>query len=352
MKLHHLLLALSLAPAASADIFWTGAVSGDIFDEANWDLSQSQVTVIDPNVSIDDNVVIRDAPADVILTETGGGQFRFQLEEGRSLIIDNSRLVAAGNDGVGCFQGTQVGITIEVNNGASFEPYFVVNRVRVKIDATSTAIFGGPGDPLNIATVDMNYGSVLAFLTEDPSEFLTEHLGSVTVAGVPAVAGGNVNIVSDGNQGSIVTVIPQTVGTSYCMANPNSTGVASLLTGLGSDLVASNSLTLECSSMPPGSFAFFLTSQTQGFASNPGGSDGNLCLGGAIGRYVGPGQIQQAGAAGTVSLALDLNQIPSPTGFVAASAGDTWNFQTWFRDSNPQGQAVSNFSMGLEVTLQ
>jgi hypothetical protein len=352
MKLHHLLLALSLAPAASADIFWTGAVSGDIFDEANWDLSQSQVTVIDPNVSIDDNVVIRDAPADVILTETGGGQFRFQLEEGRSLIIDNSRLVAAGNDGVGCFQGTQVGITIEVNNGASFEPYFVVNRVRVKIDATSTAIFGGPGDPLNIATVDMNYGSVLAFLTEDPSEFLTEHLGSVTVAGVPATAGGNVNIVSDGNQGSIVTVIPQTVGTSYCMANPNSTGVPSLLTGLGSDLVASNSLTLECSSMPPGSFAFFLTSQTQGFASNPGGSDGNLCLGGAIGRYVGPGQIQQAGAAGTVSLALDLNQIPSPTGFVAASAGDTWNFQTWFRDSNPQGQAVSNFSMGLEVTLQ
>ena len=80
MKLLHLLLALPLAPAASADIFWTGAVSGDIFDEANWDLSQSQVTVIDPNVSIDDNVVIRDAPADVILTETGGGQLRFQLE--------------------------------------------------------------------------------------------------------------------------------------------------------------------------------------------------------------------------------------------------------------------------------
>lgn len=347
-----LLIAVACAPLASADIFWTGAVSGDMFDEANWDLSQSSVTVIDPNVTIDDNVIIRDAPADVILTETGGGQFRFQVEEGRSVIIDNSRVVAAGNDGIGCFQGTQIGITIEVNNGASLEPYFVVNRVRVKLDATSTAIFGGPGDPLNIATVDMNYGSVLGFLEEDPTEFLNEHLSSVTVSGVPAAPGGNVNIVSDGMSGSLVTVIPQTIGTSYCVANPNSTGVAAVLNGIGSAAVADNNLTLDCVSMPAGSFAFFLTSQTQGFATNPGGSDGNLCLGGAIGRYVGPGQIQQAGAAGVVTLLLDLTQIPSPTGFVSAGAGETWNFQTWFRDSNPQGQAVSNFSAGLEVTFQ
>lgn len=351
MKLPQLVAALALAPAASADIVWTGAVSGDIFDEANWDLSQSSVTVIDPNVSIDDDVVIRDAPADVVITETGGGQFRFQVEEGRSVIIDNSRVVAAGNDGIGCFQGTQVGITIEVNNGASLEPYFVVNRVRVKVDATSTAVFGGPGDPLNIATIDLKYGSVLRFLEEDPNEFLSEHLTSVTVDGAGAVPGVNLNLVSDGGNGSIVTVIPQTIGTSYCTANANSTGVPSVLIGLGSALVADNDLTLECGSMPAGSFAFFLTSQLQGFTTNPGGSEGNLCLGGAIGRYVGPGQIQQAGPAGTVALTLDLNQVPSPTGFVAAAAGETWNFQTWFRDSNGQGQAVSNFSQGLEVTL-
>ena len=352
MKLLYLLVATGLTPAAHADILWTGAVSGDMFDEANWDLSQSQVTVIDPNVTIDDNVIIRDAPADVILTETGGGQLRFQVEEGRSVIIDNSRVVAAGNDGIGCFQGTQVGITIEVNNGGSLEPYFVVNRVRVKLDSTSTAIFGGPGDPLNIATLDMNYGSVLAFLEEDPAEFLTEHLSSVTVAGLPATPGGNLNIASDGMSGSVVTVIPQTVGTSYCAANANSTGTPSTLAGLGSGQLADNNLTLECRSMPVNSFAFFLTSQVQGFTANPGGSEGNLCLSGAIGRYVGPGQILQAGAAGSVSLLIDLTQIPSPTGFVAAGVGETWNFQTWFRDSSAQGQAVSNFSSGLEVTLQ
>ena len=352
MKLLLPALGLALASSAGADIIWTGAVSGDIFDEANWDLSQSSVTVIDPNVTIDDDVVIRDAPADVVITETGGGQFRFQVNEGRAVTIDNSRVVAGGNDGIGCFQGSQVGITIEVKNGGQLEPYFVVNRVLVKIDATSSAIFGGPGDPLNISSVDLEYGSVLAFLEEDPNEFLNEHLNSVTVQGVPGVPGGNLNIVSDGGNGTIVTVIPQTIGTSYCTANPNSTGVPSVLIGLGSDLVADNDLTLECGNMPSGSFAFFLTSQLQGFTSNPGGSEGNLCLGGAIGRYVGPGQIQQAGPAGTVSLLLDLTQIPSPTGFVAASAGETWNFQTWFRDTSAQGTAVSNFSAGLEVSLQ
>ena len=124
-------------------------------------------------------------------------------------------------------------------------PGFVVNRVLVKIDATSSAIFGGPGDPLNISSVDLEYGSVLAFLEEDPNEFLNEHLNSVTVQGVPGVPGGNLNIVSDGGNGTIVTVIPQTIGTSYCTANPNSTGVPSVLIGLGSDLVADNDLTIE-----------------------------------------------------------------------------------------------------------
>ena len=41
-----------------AEIVWTGANGSDIFDEANWDLSDSFVEFIDPNVSIDDDVII------------------------------------------------------------------------------------------------------------------------------------------------------------------------------------------------------------------------------------------------------------------------------------------------------
>ena len=139
-----------------------------------------------------------------------------------------------------------------------------------------------------------------------------------------------------------------TIGTSYCMANANSTGVAAGMSGTGSAVAADNMATLMCSSMPVNSFAFMITSQVQGFVMNPAGSAGNLCLSGAIGRFVGPGQIQNSGTLGEVSLTLDLTQQPTPTGFVAVQAGETWNFSTWFRDSGPAGP-TSNFSDGYTV---
>ncbi|MEM8711604.1 MAG: hypothetical protein AAGG01_11675, partial [Planctomycetota bacterium] len=57
-------------------------------------------------------------------------------------------------------------------------------------------------------------------------------------------------------------------------------------------------------------FGFFVTSQTEGFAANPGGSAGNFCLGGAVGRYVGPGQILNSGSLSQIELTIDLTQVP------------------------------------------
>jgi len=110
-------------------------------------------------------------------------------------------------------------------------------------------------------------------------------------------------------------------------------------------------VTLEASNLPNASFGFFLTSQTQGLTMNPGGSTGNLCLGGAIGRYVGPGQIQNSGSAGAISLAIDLTMTPTPTGLVAVQAGETWFFTAWHRDS-VSGNATSNFTDGVELAFQ
>jgi len=137
-------------------------------------------------------------------------------------------------------------------------------------------------------------------------------------------------------------------GTNFCAANTNSTGVAASMRATGSPFVTANAFTLVADDLPQNSFAFFLTSQTQGFVMNPGGSAGNLCLGGSIGRYVGPGQVQNAGTAGTVTLALDLTQTPTPTGLVPIAPGETWSFQCWHRDA-VGGQATSNFTDGLEV---
>jgi hypothetical protein len=138
------------------------------------------------------------------------------------------------------------------------------------------------------------------------------------------------------------------VGTNYCTANVNSTGLAARISATGSASLAANNLRLTSTQMPLNTFGFFLNSQTQGFTANPGGSQGNLCVGGTIGRF--SQQIQNSGATGSVSLLINLNAIPTPTGPVAGAVGQTWNFQCWFRDTSG-GAVTSNLSNGLSVTL-
>ncbi len=137
---------------------------------------------------------------------------------------------------------------------------------------------------------------------------------------------------------------------NYCMANPNSTGAAAVISATGSAIVANNDVALVATNMPAFAFGFFLVSSAQGFVANPAGSAGNLCLSGGIGRYVGPGQIQQADASGAFSLAIDLANTPQPNGSISIAAGEVWNFQAWHRDGGPAGP-TSNFTDGLEVTF-
>jgi hypothetical protein len=142
----------------------------------------------------------------------------------------------------------------------------------------------------------------------------------------------------------------QTIGTNYCTAVANSTGNTGVMSATGSTIAANNDVTLTASSLPNNANGFFLTSTTQGFVMNPGGSAGNLCLAGSIGRYVGPGQVQNTGLTGSISLALNLTQTPTPTGFVSITAGQTWNFTAWHRDA-VGGVATSNFADGLEIAF-
>lgn len=142
------------------------------------------------------------------------------------------------------------------------------------------------------------------------------------------------------------------VGTNYCgPAVPNSSGLSATMSALGSaDLsINANRLTLVADDLPTNQFGIFFTGRTQGFVANPGGSVGNLCVSGSIGRFRGPGQILDSGAAGRIELGLDLALTPEGAGFVQVLAGETWNYQAWFRDVAAGGAATSNFSDGLEV---
>lgn len=130
----------------------------------------------------------------------------------------------------------------------------------------------------------------------------------------------------------------------------NSTGASAEIGASGSALVAQNTFVLEASSLPPFQFGLFVVSAQQGFVAGAGGaSNGNLCLGGSIGRFTAPSQIQNSGAAGEFALAVDLNAIPQGVGVVGTSPGDTWHFQAWFRDVVGAG---SNFTDGLTVTFR
>ncbi|MEM9381825.1 MAG: hypothetical protein AAGB93_17855 [Planctomycetota bacterium] len=138
-------------------------------------------------------------------------------------------------------------------------------------------------------------------------------------------------------------------GTEYCgPAATNSTGASARTRAFGNVTVSRNEFELRADRLPPQAFAFFLASRTQGLVNNPGGSQGNLCLGGAIGRVLD--SAQNSGPAGEIRFMLDLTAIPQPMGAAAAFPGDTWNFQAWYRDANPS--ATSNYSTGLEVVFQ
>jgi len=142
---------------------------------------------------------------------------------------------------------------------------------------------------------------------------------------------------------------PASLGTNYCAASVNSTGRTGVLIGTGSDVVLTNDFHLEASALPSSSFGYLLTSRMQGFLQNPGGSMGNLCLGGSIGRFLQ--QIQSTGPAGSFSIRADLTAFPSPAANIAVTAGESWHFQAWHRDS-VSGVATSNFTVGLEVLFR
>jgi hypothetical protein len=40
--------------------------------------------------------------------------------------------------------------------------------------------------------------------------------------------------------------------------------------------------------------------------------------------------------------------LPQPTGAVSAQVGETWNFQAWYRDSNPVNTSDFTDAIGVE----
>jgi len=141
------------------------------------------------------------------------------------------------------------------------------------------------------------------------------------------------------------------VGTQYCgPAVPNSSGAGGVIDAIGGDFASENNLTLRLSDLPGNTFAMLLGSQTQGSLTMLGGGQGTLCLGGSIGRFVGTNELRRTLPNGTSSLRVDTTRIPNGLGTQSVSAGQTWNFQAWFRDVNPV--VTSNLTNAISVAFQ
>ncbi|MEZ6015912.1 MAG: hypothetical protein R3F49_12410 [Planctomycetota bacterium] len=142
------------------------------------------------------------------------------------------------------------------------------------------------------------------------------------------------------------------VGRQYCDANDN--GGAAVMNARSSWMWMEGDQSLftthraYCENVTPNATGYLITSMSTGNVNLAGGSAGRLCVLGG-GRYVNA--VQNSGTGRTYSTAVNPLSLPTPNGFVSASAGQTWNFQYWHRDSIG-GVATSNFSNACQVMFQ
>ncbi|MEZ6017013.1 MAG: hypothetical protein R3F49_17980 [Planctomycetota bacterium] len=351
-------LACALAPMAAAQLTIVSNLPGSFVDISGTGtpLSLTDDGAVDINTTIGNSLL----SAGVVRVGSNGA-VRFD-GPGQTLGYTNANIPSANAFGLDSQVLMGFWDDLDSDSGLYGEIYWQETQGRLIVQWQAVAFFNGSATSDTVTfqiQVPANGGNVVAqFLYQDVASVRADGGGSATI-GYQAGSAANQNdvewsfntpnAVANGDVLSLV-MGPGIVGTPYCTANVNSTGAAGAIAGSGSASVANNNVTLEATSLPLNSFGFFLTSSGQAMTPNPGGSQGILCLGGLIGRYVGPGQIKNSGATGEFSLLLDLNQIPTPNGFVSAMVGQTRSFQAWYRDAI-NGVATSNFTNGLAVTF-
>lgn len=162
--------------------------------------------------------------------------------------------------------------------------------------------------------------------------------------GCIATSGADVDAI-----GAITTSPLTAIGQPHCNpAAPNSSGQPGRIEAFGSAVAADNDVFLLSTQLPANSFGYFICSVQFGNPVMPPASQGFICLGGSIGRYSALQQIRRTGPSGTFGLELDLTQTPQPTGLVPVVGGQTWYYQTWFRDA-VGGVTTSNFTDATRI---
>ncbi len=142
----------------------------------------------------------------------------------------------------------------------------------------------------------------------------------------------------------VVPMLPCQIST-YCMADPNSTGSPAAIGSSGSASLAQNDLVLLVTSCPVGQFGVFFYGPDQ--TDVPFGS-GHMCVGGGATGVFRLNPPQHIPGSGQCSRTVDYLRPPMDSGDGQITVASTWNFQFWFRDP-AGGGAGFDTSDGLSI---
>ncbi len=148
-------------------------------------------------------------------------------------------------------------------------------------------------------------------------------------------------------QGFQIVPIDALHNIQFCDGVANSTGSSARMVLTGSSSVQANNLQLGVRHLPPNQIGYFVVSRDPGTGLIPLGSQGNLCIGGNIGRHNRAWEVLFSGSTGTALMNVNLTDIPQPTGPISILPIESLYWQFWYRDMNPN--STSNFSDAYRI---
>lgn len=304
-------------------------------------------TVLGDDVVLFDGVEVgrdRELAPDPTYRWTGGGVYDAQITSAGHLMLSGD----VDLDATGAFEGRRVFVDGVLRNGpgqpfgsGTTGPYFYSpavdrhGRVHFTHDSTTVEGYGIDGEMMMEAGLCTVGGELVLALN-------TFELVAISDSGrhVILTAPTGDPFAPDIRYGRLETELGGIAGS--CPTVANTSGQVGTLLASGSTALTAGPFPMTAAALPPFQAGLLLCSQTPGLVANPGGSVGNLCLGGGIGRFMG--QIAVSGADGAIDLTIDPLALPQPAALVAAAPGDLWGFQMWHRDTGPGGAPISNFT--------
>ncbi len=220
-----------------------------------------------------------------------------------------------------------------------------------------------PAEALGLATV--RSGTAAPFGTDlNAADALTGTLFDCDGDGMEDAVAIALGLVPDVNQDGIPDGCQTvTVGTPFCFCNTaapapcgnwfptagctNASATGALLVGTGSTSVSFDNLVLTTTGMNPNTFALTIRSAVPNTPLPL--QNGLLCLQGTLYRF--PPYIANGAGTGTFGPGIVLQSTiwNPPAAWIAA--GQTWHFQTWYRDLGGPCGGFANFSNALSVTF-